>query len=421
MRHVPIRPAPGAATRLQPEVALLLCCARTGLDAVTAERFHVLLQHDLDWSHVLSAALQHGVMPLLYRHLQTLGPEVIPAAVLTQLRAHFYANVGSTLVLTGELLRLLQLLETHGIPARPFKGPTLAVSVYGHLALRQFNDLDILVHKADLPRLTALLITHGYQLPLTRAKAAALWKHHYHYAFVWEESRVLVEMHWAFTRRYWPVPLDPAFLWACPAPVSLTGTIVRTFSPEALLLILCVHGAKERWTLLKWVCDVAELLRRHPTLAWEAVMEHARASGGVRILLLGLSVAQHLLGAVLPQEMVHRIQADPVVQALTVQVRAQLCASLHGLPGTMDRHTFYLRTRERVQDRLRYFLFGYLRECSLLLLSSAHLLTPTAQDQPLLPLPPRWAFVSSLLRPVRLVVVHGWRLVTALLKHLPGW
>ncbi len=97
---------------------------------------------------------------------------------------------------------------------------------------------------------------------------------------------------------------------------------------------------------------------RHPTLAWEVVMEHARAAGGVRILLLGLAVAQQLLGAVLPQEVVHRIQADPVVQALTAQVRAQLCASLHGLPCTMDRHIFYLRTRERVQDRLRYFLWG---------------------------------------------------------------
>ncbi len=202
-RHETHAHSPGAERRHEAaagsRLAALLCAHC--LDAASAARLGALLQHDLDWSHVLSAALQHGVMPLLYQHLRSLGPDVFPPAVLTQLRAHFYANVGATLFLTGELLRLLQLLETHGIPARPFKGPTLAVSVYGHLALRQFSDLDILVHKADLPRLTALLTTHGYQLPLTRAKAAALWKHHYHYAFVRQEGRVLVEMHWAFTRR----------------------------------------------------------------------------------------------------------------------------------------------------------------------------------------------------------------------------
>jgi hypothetical protein len=415
MRHVHTLPAQSAATRPRPEVALLLCCARTCLDTATAERLSVLLQHDLDWSYVISVALQHGVMPLLYQHLHTLGPDALPPAALMQMREHFYANVGSTLFLSGELLRILQMLATHGIPALPFKGPTLAAAVYGNLALRQFSDLDILVHKQDLPRIKVLLTTHGYQLPLTRAKEEAVWKHHYHYAFVREDGRVLVEMHWAFTRRYWPVPLDPAYLWARPALVSLAGTPVSTFPPEVLLLILCVHGSKERWTLLKWVCDVAELLRRHQALDWERVLARARSSGGVRMLLLGLSVAHHLLGAALPQEVMRRIQANPVVHVLAVQVCAQLCARLNGVPWAVDRHTFYLRTRERVQDRMRYFLFGYLRE------GGPQLLTPNAHDQALLPLPPQCAFFYYLLRPLRLAVVHGRHLVTALLKHLPGW
>jgi hypothetical protein len=338
-----------------------------------------------------------------------------------QMREHFYANVGATLFLTGELLRILQLLATHGIPTLPFKGPTLAAAAYGNLALRQFSDLDILVHKQDLPRIKALLTTHGYQLPLTRAKEQALWKHHYHYAFVREDGRVLVEMHWAFTRRYWPVPLDPTYLWARPALVSLAGTPVGTFPPEALLLILCVHGTKERWALLKWVCDVAELLRRHQALDWERVLAQAHSSGGVRMLLLGLAVAHDLLGAALPQAVGHKMQADPLVHGLAVQVRAQMYTRLDGVPWMMDQHTFYLRTRERVQDRMRYFLFGYLREGSQPLLSLPQLLTPNVHDQALLPLPPRCAFLYYLLRPLRLVVVYGRHLVTTLFKHLPGW
>jgi hypothetical protein len=149
-------------------------------------------------------------------------------------------------------------------------------------------------------------------------------------------------------------------------------------------------------------------------------MEQARTSGGVRMLLLGLSLAHSLLGATLPQDVVHRMQAAPVVQALAAQVQAQLCASLHGLPGEMDPHTFYLRMRERVQDRGRYFLFGYLKDYCHPRLSFSHLITPTTQDQALLLLPPPFAFCYYLLRPMRLLVVHGRRLLTFVLKHLPG-
>jgi hypothetical protein len=390
------------------------------MDAQSAARLNVLLRQDLDWLYLISTALQHGVMPLLYQSLRTVGSDAVPTAALTQLRTHFHANARYNLFLTGELLQVLHLLEIHGIPALPFKGPTLAAAVYGKLTLRQYSDLDILVHKQDIPHVKTLLTAHGYQLPLTRAQEEAIWKHHYHYAFVREDGRVMVEMHWAFTRRYWPVPLDLAHVWAQPALVALAGRSVHSFPPEELLFILCVHGSKERWTLLKWVCDVAALLHTYQALDWGRIMEQARTAGGVRMLLLGLSLAHSLLGAALPQGVVHRIQADPVVHALAAQVRAQLCASLHGLPGEMDSHTFYLRVRERLQDRGRYLLFGYLRDCCQPLLSFSHLITPNAQDQALLSLPSPFAFCYYLLRPMRLLVVHGRRLVTFMLKHLPG-
>jgi hypothetical protein len=234
------------------------------------------------------------------------------------------------------------------------------------------------------------------------------------------DDRIHVEVHWAFTRRYWPFPFDFACLWAHRTTISLEGTTVGIFSPEELLLILCVHGTKDRWAALKWVCDVAELLRIHPAMDWGRVMEQARTSGGIRTLLLGLSLAHTLLGADLPKDVEHRIQAAPVVHALAMQVRTQLCARLNGLPWKNDWHTFHLRVRERVQDRVRYFLFGYLRKCCQRLFSFPQLITPNAQDHALLPLPPQCAFFYYLFRPVRLIVVHGLRLVTFLFKHLAG-
>jgi hypothetical protein len=43
----------------------------------------------------------------------------------------------------------------------PFKGPALAVQAYGDLSLRQYDDLDLLIHEADVPRAYQLLIANG--------------------------------------------------------------------------------------------------------------------------------------------------------------------------------------------------------------------------------------------------------------------
>ena len=80
---------------------------------------------------------------------------------LDQLRDDFNDNSRRNLFLTRELLNLLTLFETHQIPAIPFKGPVLAASVYGNLALRQFSDLDLIIHKQHVAKARELLVSAG--------------------------------------------------------------------------------------------------------------------------------------------------------------------------------------------------------------------------------------------------------------------
>ena len=76
--------------------------------------------------------------------------------------------------MTGELLRLLTLFESAGIPAIPYKGPLLASLVYGKIARRQFCDLDILVRKRGFPKARRLLLSQDYRpmFSLTPAQEA---------------------------------------------------------------------------------------------------------------------------------------------------------------------------------------------------------------------------------------------------------
>jgi hypothetical protein len=350
-------------TSPRPEIELLLCCARTYLDSEIAERIRALCQKDIDWSYLIQTAYRHGVMPLLYQNLSTVCPETVPQATLAELRDYFQTNARRNILLAKKLLKLLDLFETHGIPALPLKGPVLAASIYGDLSLRQFGDLDVLIRKRDVPKARELLVSQGYQprrhSQQTRAQETASFQVRHHCQFVRDDSKVLVELHWAILERQFSFPLDLVRLWERLVPVSLAGTNVRNFSPEDLLLTLCVHGSKpsHRWGRLNWVCDVAELIRLHQGLAWEQVIAQARRLGSERRLWLGLLLAKELLGATLPEVVRQKIKADPVVKSLATKVHERLFGKIDGSPGDFVEFSLHFRMVERWQDRIRSCLY----------------------------------------------------------------
>src|SRR5215207_3982314 len=319
----------------RPEVELLLLCAQTRTNSETAARIETLVQESINWNYLLETAQEHGVMPLLYWNLNTTCPESVPRATLDQLRTYFRKNSQRNVFMAGKLLRLLSLFETHGISAVPFKGPALAATVYGNLALRrQSVDLDILVRKQDVLKAKDLLLAQGYwpEEKWTRQQEAVLLQRSHEYTFVHDDDKVKVEVHWRITSKYFSFPLDSERLWERLRPSSLAGEEVMVFSPEDLLLILCVHGTVHLWQELELICGVAELIGANRELDWQQIMEEAKELGGERMLLLGLFLASDLLGAPLPDEVLQRVRTDRSVKALAAQVRERLFGEVSGTP-----------------------------------------------------------------------------------------
>ena len=365
---------------MSPEAALLLCCARVVMDTASMERAQRLLQEDLDWHALLQTALHHGVMPLLYRNLQTLRPTTVPHTALEQLGHAFHTHAGCTLFLTGALRQILAALEAHQVVAIPFKGPVLAATVYGSPILRQFGDLDILVHKHDVLRARDLLLAQGYRpyTPMTDVQEAAHLHARYHYNVLRDDGQVMVKIHWAFARRY----------WGCGAGYGVRPGALHdglpcwhtALHPGAGRSPVDSHGPRRETLLprLGWICDVAKALRVYQRLDWDLVMAHASTLGIRRILWLGLRLAQDLHGATLPGEVVRQLQTDPTVDELAAQVRQHLFSQTGHHLSTQEKQAFYLRLRERRRERvarLRYELRQYGRQA----------LTPTAADRALLP------------------------------------
>src|SRR4030095_15758921 len=111
----------------RPEDQILICVARRSLDVAATANLRQLLRRDLDWNYLLLMAQRHRVVPSLYHHLISEYSDVVPAQIGSRLEQLNNENAKSNLVLTGELMKLVDLLEANGIAAVPFKGPTLAL------------------------------------------------------------------------------------------------------------------------------------------------------------------------------------------------------------------------------------------------------------------------------------------------------
>lgn len=373
-----------------PEVALLLACSRTSCDAAQEERIRQLIRQDLNWSYLTRLAIRHTVVSLIYSQLRSYCEQGVPDQTLKLLEKWFLTMNWSNLAKTGELLAILDLFATHKITVVPFKGPVLAAAVYGNLALRYFNDLDILIHKRDIPSAKNLLIAHGYrpQIELSKEQEEIYLREHYVISLVREDNSLVVELHYGIRPKYFAFALAPEYLWQHVQSITLGGKQVHTFSPEDLLLILCAHGANHCWERLSWICDIAELLRTSTELDWEQVVMQSRRLGSKRILDLGLFMANDLLQATIPDPILQEIHADPTVKQLARWVYEQLFSDQYKQLSNFGRSRFHLRVRERKRDQMLYCL---------------RLLTvPNEDDWLFQPLPASLSFLHYLIRPFRL-------------------
>jgi hypothetical protein len=380
----------------RPDHQILVCVARRSLDVDATEKLRQLLRGNLNWTYLLAMADRHGLIPLLHKHLASLGPAV-PAELLARLRELDQENTSTSLLLTGELIKLLDFLAARGIQAIPFKGPVLALLAYGDLALRQFVDLDILVKRQDVSAVRDLLAGQGFapRPALNKSQEPALVRFDCSYNFA-NEKDVCVDLHWDITPRCFSFGLDPDRLWDRLQPIALNGRQLTTLAVEDLLLVLCLHGFTHFWERLGWICDVAGLIDYQKNIDWDLLVDNTIRRGNRRVLSLGLLLASELLDAPIPPEVWRRAPADATVTALARQVQDQLFAPGHH-GGIVEEARLHLSMRERKRDKLKAFF--------------RLVTTPRANDWQFASLPAWLFFLYYPLRPLRLAAKYGANVV----------
>ena len=344
--------------QFSPEQRLLFCCARLNISPAVAADIQALLTLALDWNIVIAYAARHQLTPLLLRALQTTAAiSAVPTAVTFTLEQHCKLYSERYELQYRELLRILNTLTAQSIPAIPFKGPILSKHVYGDLSLRPFSDLDFLVRSEDIDSVLQVLRQLGFTYDSARTPRQERFFRRWagQIGVVSKHEEIWLEPHWLLAQHVFAVDLDYQQLWSRSITLRLDDDqIVSVFAPEDQLLILCVHGYREQWRKIKWLCDIAELVRQNPDLDWQKLLDNARAAGCERLLRLGLQLANILLEAPVPA--IGLAAGDPKTAELTDYVVKHLFSSQQQHLSIWHVNSFYFGGRERLYDKLRYLL-----------------------------------------------------------------
>jgi hypothetical protein len=347
-----------------------------------------LLRAGLDHDELLRSAAQHGVRPQLIAAYGHVAWEGVPAALRAECDDFQRFHLARMLFLSDELRRADELFARKGVPLAAFKGAALAAFLYGDLSRREYGDLDILVPKDRVAEAERLLGSLGYSGPFGDAEFRHVFlAFQQQYAFVREDIRASIDLHWHFNGTHSPFPLQPEEAWRETAEVKIGDRRIATLSGANLALLLAGHGTKEAWKKLGWVRDFATLVHREPDLDWAGIFRRAQIQGCGNAVLLGCALADRLLGVPLPHALAQAAQDHPVVRK-----------NADGIAGIMRRGEPPAPVRPYLED---LGLCDHWWDRAISVVRQGF--TRTASDYAAWPLSPPWWRLYHLTRPFRLV------------------
>jgi hypothetical protein len=345
---------PGTSATLDNEWLLLLAACSASPQQEKIERIRARLQSPIRWKSLFALADRHGAQPLLHQALSGLD-DAIPADELRTLMQNYQTNLIKTLLVSRELIRIVDRLSALGIEVMPYKGPALAEVLYGDVAMRQSGDIDLLIRPQDFPRVRNAASELGYtpHLALSEKEERAYLKSGYECAFDGAAGPNLLEVQWAIQPRFYAVDLDMDALFQRGMTVSVAGQQMKTPCSEDLFLILAVHAAKHVWGRLVWLCDLAQLMT-FPTLKWDVVGSQAKKLGVARILRVTVHLANHLLGATIPAAAHENLPPDGETTTLAEEIQEHIGSDTEYNVESFAYFRLMLRLRERRADQLRF-------------------------------------------------------------------
>lgn len=259
-----------------------------------------------EWDTFADLVIQrHRVAPAVLPALEAMET-VPPAEVIERIRAEARSNAMDALVQKAETRRLVAGLAAHGCQPILLKGWPLAEEIAGSAAARHSKDLDLYIRLEELGPCYRLLAELGYRpvsdhlgrLPLLGGRALASECND---IALERPDGQQVEIHWRSNHfRGW-LDLRDVCGEGREWKIDNTGLSVRVPTFTGNLLYLSLHGQQHAWLRLKWLYDIALIVRQRGDSELQAALAAARAAGVERPLVGAVHLAQRVFGTRLPE------------------------------------------------------------------------------------------------------------------------
>jgi hypothetical protein len=369
------------------ETNFVMLCATAFFSPAEIPLLRSALAQPLDWQSIDHEADRQSVSPIVAHTLLQHAGDLLPEQVITSWKDKVRDITKQNLIWLQEWQHLLQLLDEAAIPVISFKGPALALTAYGDLTLREFHDLDLLVHPADMVRAKDILLRTGYTLwtpVLGDSEQALLRSSNRQLRFTHPIRGTTVDLHWGLLHEMFSFQLELDDVFASAKLEQREEVTFLALSPEHSLLYLCAHGAKNCWAHLSELCDIAAQVRGNAELDWEECIRLAESSGCDRLLKHALLLAEHVLRIHLPEAAKQYCTEDEDAMSLSKTAERFLYPPTPGYWRTLQYHLAFAKTP---RERARFIV--------------SRVFAPAEPDWDRIRLPRQLFFLYYLIRPLR--------------------
>lgn len=382
----------------QPEHELLVLLSSKTITSQERPHFESPSYEEIRWNELFTMAYNHGVFPLVFTNWRNCISTGLTEGEIEQWGSIHKGIKTHNMVLTMELIAILQRLQLANVTAIPLKGPILTHLIYGDVGLRMFSDLDILVRQDQIPQALDVLLEKGYRYHETSGNPQtniAPRKHHYSLE---NKNGFRVELHRTLEPPYYLTREDSDAFWKDLKTTSQFGIPITLARDEETLLFLCRHGSRHLWRNLKWLADVAQFLRRSEALDWDYISARVESTHTKRMVFLGLYLANQLFASPLPEQITQTITKDTKLKNISTEILNAIFDPQANDNTQYDERYIALRVkliqlREGRLQRIRY-IYG-------------DLLRPNSEDEAMVKLPPHLSFLYYIMRPFRLLAAYG--------------
>ncbi|MEY3366937.1 MAG: hypothetical protein RI973_92 [Bacteroidota bacterium] len=261
-----------------------------------------------DAGPLVGMAAHHKVRPLMLKALALYPDLPLGDRQKKMLEKSAFRLVKKSLSNLRALEEMFARLEERKIQAVLYRGLSWSHQLYGDLALREGTDIDIFVHRCDLPVIGEIMAGLGYrQTPdAAHPRLDGVIRHGYNFKYDrWDEAgdRTHVEPHYAACHKIYHLDLELSELIDRPPTViCLREQEIPVFSPDRVMLPMVVNnGIHEAWSRLKYLLDLHLFLEQYgEEVHWEEVRELMRKKDMYLNFLVGCHVCRSMLGTRVP-------------------------------------------------------------------------------------------------------------------------